>query len=261
MREAIRDPYVSISPPIGLALPDDEVQIWRVALDLPASSVAQLQRVLAADELARAEQFRAPASRSRFIAAHGLLRHILGQYLNTDPQQLQFCFGPYGKPFLAPAQSRYDVRFNLSHSQRLGLFAFTRGRDIGVDIEYLRAPKRWERIARCCLSASEQTVLYALPARAQRAALVACWTRKEAYLKATGQGLTQPLHQIDIGIRPGDSAAPACPAADRREFSRWSLLELAPGLGYVGTLVVEGRGWCLTCWRWPKQTAKQRSHP
>jgi 4'-phosphopantetheinyl transferase len=288
MSMAVLSSRFAVLDSIELALPDGEVQIWRVALDLPISSVERLRQTLAADEIARAGRFRAPASRDRFVAAHGLLRHILGQYLDTEAAQLQFCYGPYGKPFLAPAQNQCDVRFSLSHSHGLGLFAFARGRDIGVDLEYLGTHRNWERIARHCLSASEQAALYALPARARRAALLACWARKEAYLKGTGRGLTQPLNQIEIGVRPGDSAAPAClqrstqyvshsehrgrekdalnlrvlcvlrgstsPAdalnVDPRDSSPWSLVDLAPGQGYLGALAVEGQGWRLAYRHW-----------
>ena len=237
-------------PPTDLALSDDAVHIWRVALDPLPPSVRSLYRTLAADERDRAKRFRSPRSRNRFIVAHGLLRCILGRYLNTDPGQLRFWYGRCGKPSLAPPQSQLDLRFSVSHSRGMALYAVTCGREIGVDIEYIRSRSSWQRIVRRCLSESEQAALYALPARAQRTAFWRCWTRKEAYLKAIGSGFTYPMDQVSVGVGPDAPAALIQTNADLQYSSDWSIQDLAPGPGYMGAIAVEGRDWHLRCWQW-----------
>jgi 4'-phosphopantetheinyl transferase len=247
-------------PPTDVALSDDAVHVWRAALDLPPPSLRSLYRTLDADERDRAERFHSPRGRNRFIVAHGLLRCILSHYLNTDASQLRFWYGRYGKPFLAPSQSQNDLRFSLSHSRGLALYAVTCGRDIGVDIEYTRSRSDWERITRRCLSAEEQAALYALPAPAQSAAFFTSWTRKEAYLKAIGSGFTCPMDQVSVGVGP-DALALVHTNADLCDTPSWSLQDLAPGTGYVGAVAVEGFGWRLVCWQYPEQAAEYLINP
>jgi 4'-phosphopantetheinyl transferase len=239
--------------PTDLALSDDVVHVWRAALDLPAATVRRLQRLLSIEERERAERFHSSRDRNRFIVAHGLLRSILSRYLNTGPSQLRFWYGRCGKPFLGRPQSQHDLRFSLSHSRELALYAIARGRDIGVDIEVIRPQSEWERIARRCLSASEQAELYALPAHVQCRAFCTCWTRKEAYLKAVGSGFTYLMNQVSVGAGPDAPAALVQTNADLRDPSDWSLQDLTPGSGYVGAVAVEGSDWHLQCWQWPEQ--------
>src|SRR3954471_1862464 len=123
------------SPPADLALPGDEVHVWRAVLDLPPAAVMDLRRLLAADEQERADRFHFEQDRRHFIAARGMLRLLLGRYLRTAPEQLQFTYNPYGKPDLAAGPDAHPLRFNVSHSHGLALYAVTQGRRIGVDVE------------------------------------------------------------------------------------------------------------------------------
>jgi 4'-phosphopantetheinyl transferase len=232
-------------------LGSDEVHVWRASLDLEASCVQSLLSTLSEEERVRAERFCFQKDREHFIVARGLLRAILGRYLDMQPSQLRFCYSPYGKPTLTRESGGDMLQFNLSHSHRLALVAVTRGREIGVDLEYIRPEPDLISLAERFFSPREVAVLCALPANMQTEAFFNCWTRKEAYLKAKGFGLSIPLSQFDVSLAPGEPAALLSTNWDTQEASRWSLRELNPGPGYVAALTVLGHHWWLFCWQWP----------
>jgi 4'-phosphopantetheinyl transferase len=236
--------------PADLVLLNNAVHVWRVPLDLTASCVQRLQQVLSADEVGRAACFYFPRDRQHFIVARGVLRVILGRYLGVEPRQLCFCSSYYRKPALLPTCGGERLRFNVSHSHQLALYAVTYGREVGIDIEYIRTNFVCEEIAERFFSPRENVALGALPAHLKRQAFFNCWTRKEAYIKAHGEGLSLPLDQFDVSLTPGEPAALLATRGDAHEASHWSLRELTPGPGYVGALAVEGHDWRLTCWQW-----------
>jgi 4'-phosphopantetheinyl transferase len=237
-------------PPAELTLSSAEVHVWQASLDPAASCVEHLQRTLSADELHRAARFHFPRDRRRFIVARGILRDILSRYLGVPPSELGFRYSAYGKPALADMADEERLRFNLSHSHEMALFAVTCGRDIGVDIEYLHRAIACEEIAERFFSAHERASLRAVSVEGKHQAFFNCWTRKEAYIKAHGEGLSLPLDQFDVSLAPGEPAALLATHSDPREVLRWSLQALTPGPGYVAALAVEGQGWHLTCWQW-----------
>ena len=239
------------SPPESLALDCDEVHAWRATLDQPPSQVQSLLLNLATDEQTRAERFHFARDRARFIVARGVLRAILGRYLNREPACLPFCYGSHGKPALAGQSDRGAIRFNASHSHGVALFAVTRGREVGIDIERIRFDLAVAEIANRFFSRREIAMLRALPAASQHQAFFRCWTRKEAYIKARGEGLSMPLDQFEVSLAPGAPAAMLGTQGDPSEASRWSLQELTPAPGYAAALAVEGHGWHLNCWQWP----------
>ncbi len=249
MRTDEDDEMVWQPPSAELRLPRDEVHVWRARLDL-SQSLAGFLATLAPDEKGRAARFHFQKDRDHFIAARGMLRAILSGYLNSRPEQFSFRYSAHGKPFLATDDG--DVRFNLSHSHGLALFAFARGRDLGIDLEWVRADVAEEQIAERFFSACEVAALRALPAVEQADAFFNCWTRKEAYIKARGEGLSLPLDQFDVSLAPGEPAALLCTRVEADEVSRWSMTELAPGAGFKAALVVEGRDWRLRRWQWPE---------
>jgi 4'-phosphopantetheinyl transferase len=208
--------------------------------------------MLSADELARAERFRFRKDADRYTVARGLLRTILGQYLCRPPEQLRFRYGAMGKPELAADGGAFDPRFNLAHSRDLAVYAVTRGRRVGIDIEYIRAERADLRIAERFFSTREIAQLRALPLHAQREAFFACWTRKEAYLKAKGDGLALGLDRFDVSLAPGEPAALLATRDDASEAGRWSLCDLFPRAGYASALAVEGHDWRLSCWQAPE---------
>lgn len=245
-------PFPSWSPPPEpLILGSDEVHVWRAFLGLTASCVRSLQHTLSPDEQARAERFYFERDRERFIVARAVLRDILARYLKKKPGQLRFCYNPHGKPALAGQYGREALCFNVSHADGVALYAVTRVRELGVDLEHIRPDLADEQIARRFFSARELAELCALPAHLKPEAFFTCWTRKEAYVKAKGEGLSIPLDQFDVSLAKEEPAALLRTAWDPQEASRWSLQELTPGADYVAALAVEGHHWRLKCWQWP----------
>jgi 4'-phosphopantetheinyl transferase len=237
--------------PHSLVIESDEVHVWRAALDLRPSQVQSLYRILTPDEQRTAERFYFLKDYWHYVAARGVLRTILAGYLGRPPDQLRFCYNPYGKPALAEESGGDRLRFNLSHSHVLALYAVARGREVGVDLEHIRPGVMRENIAERFFAPGEVARLLALPPNAQPAAFFQCWTRKEAYIKARGEGLSIPLDQFEVAFAPDEPAALLSALGDPREVSRWSVVALNPGSGYAAALVVEGPPGPVKCWEWP----------
>ena len=233
-----------------MALPRDEVHLWRAWLDQPVAQVEQLAQTLAAEEQLRAERFHFERDRQHFIVGRGLLRTILGRYLELEPRQLHFIYGAHGKPALPETLNPGQIYFNLAHAHGLVLYAITRGRDIGVDLEQIHPIDEIEQLAERFFSAQEIATLRALPPHQQQEAFFHCWTRKEAYLKATGAGLAQPLDQFDVSLAPDEPARLVRVAGQPQAVAYWSLQALTPAPGYVAALVVASHDWRLRCWQW-----------
>jgi 4'-phosphopantetheinyl transferase len=231
-----------------LALSDDEVQLWRVDLESLRADEARWQEVLSPDESIRASRFHFAADRQRFVASRALLRTILAGYLTTDPKDLTFAYSKTDKPFLRPADADRGITFNLSHSGGIALYAFARRRELGIDVEQVRRNFDVEAIARRFFSAYEQEQLADLAAAEKIEAFFRCWTRKEAYIKATGDGLSLPLTQFDVSLAEGNTDALVTTRPDSAEAKRWLLREIAGGAGYIAALCVRGRDWKLNDW-------------
>jgi len=238
-------------PPETLVLGCDEVHVWRATLDQSLSRMQGFLHTLAADEHARAERFYFERDQEDFIIGRGVLRAILGGYLNRAPEDVSFCYGSHGKPALAGVSDRDAIRFSVSHSQGVALYAVTRGREVGIDLERIRFDLAVAEIAERFFSRQEVAMLRALPPDVQQQAFFRCWTFKEAYIKARGEGLSLPLDQLDVSLIPGGPAPVLDTQPDPSEASRWSFQELTAAPGYVAALAVEGHDWRLTCWQWP----------
>jgi 4'-phosphopantetheinyl transferase len=203
----------------------NEVHVWRASLDEFSPQRDNFLHTLAAEEQTRAERFYFQTDCGRFINAHGILRAILGLYLNRAPNCLSFCYSSYGKPALTRESGGDAIRFNMSHSRGVALYAVTRGREIGIDLEFIRSDLEVEQIAERFFSRSEIATLRALPTDLQKYAFFLCWTRKEAYIKARGEGLSLPLDQFDVSLIPGEpaelllskDAVGLCPAGNGRD--------------------------------------------
>jgi 4'-phosphopantetheinyl transferase len=232
------------------ALTPDAVHVWRISLDIGDALHSRLRDILADDERHRADRFHFEKDRRHFTAGRGTLRTILAGYLGLRPEEIRFSYTNYGKPLLAGANEA--LRFNLSHSHGLALLAVTRGREIGVDIEFTRdnLERDGELLAERFFSRHEVAALRSLPPEVRREAFFHCWTRKEAYIKAHGMGLSLPLDQFDMTLHPDEPAALLATRHDPAEAQRWSMRSLLPGEGYVGALAVEGHSWRLGCGHW-----------
>jgi 4'-phosphopantetheinyl transferase len=238
-------------PPESLALNDDEVHVWRAHLNVSPATVRNLLDTLAPDERARAGRFRFEKDRSDYIVARGVLRAILSRYLRVAPAGIRFAYSHYGKPTLAAQQDAKPLRFNLSHSHGLALYGVTLGREIGIDVEYVRPEVANEQIAERFFSTSEVAQLRSLSPQMQSEAFFNCWTRKEAYVKAHGEGLSYPLDKFDVSFVQGEPAALVATRPDAREALRWSVKELKCKSRYVASLVVEGQARHFEYWQWP----------
>jgi 4'-phosphopantetheinyl transferase len=236
------------------ALPQDEVHVWRASLDQPQDRFASLMHLMSPEERGRADRFHFEADRKRCVLARGLLRLLLGHCLGRPADQLQFQYGEFGKPSLAHAPHP-PVQFNLSHSGDLVLIALSRGRALGVDIERMRMDAATDEIAARFFSANECRDLATVAPDMRCAAFFACWTRKEAYLKARGDGLSLALEQFDVSFLPGDEPRLIETRHDPAEVHRWILHALEGGCGYKAALAVEGVDWKLKCWDWPAADA------
>jgi 4'-phosphopantetheinyl transferase len=228
--------------PTDLTLADHEVHVWRAQLELPSSQMQQLRAILTDDELDRANRFSIEIDRQRFIAARGTLRSILSRYTTIPPGQLRFYYNQYGKPFLAPGFGSCLLSFNLSHSGSMALYTMTRNMEIGVDVECVRSEVEYEEIAKRFFSVNEASLLLKIPLDEKLEAFYNCWTRKEAYIKAHGKGLSLALDSFEVSFSPWEPARLLSAKDEPQERSHWTLLDLKPGLGYVGALAVKGIG-------------------
>lgn len=226
----------------NLSLPAAEVHVWLANLNEYAPE--SLQGLLAADELKRANGFVFEKHRNNFTVARGLLRQLLAGYLKTEAAELVFDYEEKGKPLLRDGQLAW-LKFNVAHSHELALFGFSRARNLGVDLEFIREDLADEQVAERFFSPGEVAALRALPAAAKREGFFNCWTRKEAYLKARGEGLSMPLAEFAVSLAPGDEAVLLNNQLEPAEVARWSMRSIDVPTGYVAALVAEGQGWRL----------------
>jgi len=234
-------------PPSDLGLEDEEVHVWLANLDLSKEEVYGLEETLSRDERERANRFHFPQHRERFIVGRGTLRTILGRYLAIKPQVLQFEYSSRGKPKLADSCNSNKLQFNLSHSQGLALYVFSRDRLVGIDVEYLRPMADAERIAQRFFSPQEYTTIKELPAREKERAFFRGWTGKEAYLKAIGHGLAGSLASIEVNLKLEEPTGLLSIGSDFQAAAHWSLLNLPVPPEYIASLAVQGASWQLSC--------------
>jgi len=228
-------------------LAEDEVHIWWANLKEAGTHLDRWTRSLNGVERARAERFFSERDRHCFIARRGILREILSGYVATPADRLRFRYGRHGKPHLRDAARGGRVHFNLSHSDTMAVFAFAQDRRIGVDVEQVRPDLPWEEIAAEFFTRRENERLRRLRESQQQRAFFRMWTCKEAYVKARGQGLSFPVHRVEVSFSP---PALRRVAGDEKEASHWRVQELDVGGDYVGAVAVEGDDGRLRCWQW-----------
>jgi 4'-phosphopantetheinyl transferase len=238
------------SPPIVLEIEPHQVDIWRIKLDVSTQLLRVLEGMISTDEAERAARFHFPIHRDRFIAAHGCLRDILTRYLPLDSRSLSFSVNDYGKPSLSETFSEHALEFNLSHSGDFALVAVTLNRQVGVDVEYMREEVSRVEIARRYFSEREVSDFLSVPPEGQNVTFFNCWTRKEAYIKAHGLGLSLPLDSFDVSLIPGEPAILRATRPNPQEAVRWTLKHLEVHPNYAAAVAVKGSDLEFRLWNW-----------
>jgi len=200
-----------------------------------------LAKTLSSDECDRAARFHFEKDKSHFILFRGTLRTIIGRYLNCDPRRLQFQYGDYGKPYLKVTYNEKPLFFNMAHSKHLCVIGFTRTHKLGIDIEFIRPIPDMDDIAKKIFSPYERKVFRSLPENQKRTAFFNCWTRKEAFIKAIGKGMSFPLDQFSVSFAPGQPCRIIGIDSGTEKTSRWSLINLRPAENYTAALALNDR--------------------
>jgi len=210
-----------------------QIHFWAVRLNPAPTRVSDLAASLCASEAARSDRYQFERDRRRFRVRRGFLRSLLCRYLACPPEQLRFGSGPEGKPFLT---QHPDLYFNLSHSGELALIAISCEAELGVDIEQMRFVDDADTIVRRLFSSREAAEYFATPVSARPAVFFNCWTRKEAFVKALGNGLSFPLRQFEVSVKPGEPARVLAIKDDPGVAAGWTLIHFEPAPGFVGAL-------------------------
>jgi len=226
----------------------DEVLVWRIDLD---KSPVQ-REILSDDELIRFQRLRSLRERRRIAAARSALRQLLGGALETDPRGLRFVYGPHGKPALCTPNGG-DLQFNLSHSGPIAMVAMSRGRAVGIDVERVRPDFDVEATARRWFSRAEYEGISARPVAIRRSAFFSVWTRKEAILKARGDGLAAGLDRFTVAVPPDESTLLVAHPDDAAGTARWTLRDVPVAPGYAASVAAAGSNWSLCVRNWPAQ--------
>ncbi len=226
----------------------DAAHVWPIALDSERWNLAALEPFLSPDEVIRARRFRFARHQRRFTICRSVLRTVLGGYLGEAPENITFEYSERGKPSLGGSFAQSGICFNVSHSDEMALIGVTRNRDIGIDIERIRHDIEFEQIARHFFSLSECATLNGLAPEAKPLGFFQCWTRKEAFIKAIGQGLGFPLHEFDVSLGPGTEARLLATRPDPEESARWSFAIPAIAGDYVAAVILKAPEGAVSCW-------------
>ena len=234
-------------PPAEFAQTSGEVHLWSARLDPPKDFLRSCETLLAVDERNRAARFREGPLRNRYIAGRGTLRILLGRYFQADPAEISLVYQARGKPELGPLWNDRGVEFNLSHSGDLALIAFTNGRSIGVDVEAVRPMPNAAGIMERFFATDEIAQWRQAPPEQQERIFFQGWTRKEAWLKAVGSGLSFPLDQFCVTM--DGPARVLSIRGDEREAATWWLESCEPCRGYIAAVALEGHVSAVRQWR------------
>ncbi|HEX5159842.1 MAG TPA: 4'-phosphopantetheinyl transferase superfamily protein [Ktedonobacterales bacterium] len=239
-----------IVAPSSIHFAENEIHIYRVFLDQPPGHVHWLTTILAPGERERAQRFHFERDRQRYVVGRASLRMLLARYVGAEPQSLEFQYGRHGKPELAAPRQASLLSFNVAHSEGIALYAVTRNHVIGADIERVRSLVHFDLMAELYFAAEERVALQGLSMPARQMAFFTCWTRKEAFMKALGLGMSIPLDSFAVSVAPTDSARLLRIAGSIEDAARWSLYALTPDSGFVATVAVQGPPTSLRLWSW-----------
>lgn len=234
--------------PAELTLKGTDVHVWRASLVQSEDYVERLFQILSPEEQAKAKRYRFPELQKHYIVGRGVLRELLGKYLNVPGASLEFSYGPQGKPMLAGAFEGHGIRFNVSHSGELALYAVTVGREVGVDVEYMKDLEEAESIAEHFFSPREVEKLMSLPKEQRHEAFFNCWSRKEAFIKVTGKGVSYGLDKFAVTLAPDEPAQLLW--VEGIDAANWELYTLDAAEQYKAAVCVEGSGANISCFGW-----------
>jgi 4'-phosphopantetheinyl transferase len=220
-------------------LADDAVEVVATTLDVGRDCVRALTALLSEAERQRAGRFAFDRDRRRFIVARARLRQLLAARLGVAPESVELAYGTHGKPALARRSTDSDLRFNVSHSEEVAVYAFAAGREVGIDVEVVHAITDADDIAARSFSRRENEAYLALDPRDKPLGFFNCWTRKEAFIKALGDGLSHPLDRFEVSLTPGEPARIVHVESTPGERCGWTLHGFSPGPGLVGAVVVQ----------------------
>lgn len=235
-------------PPEKLVLNPGEIHVWRINLNELLPQLFFLNEFLDSSERKRAARFHFKHDQEHFTVGRGMLRRILSFYLPLTPREFEFVYNQYGKPGLNP-QIQPRVQFNVSHSHGLALVAVSAQDELGIDVEWIRPELADLKIAKRFFAPAEVDALLELPEARQKEGFFNCWTRKEAFIKAQGKGLSIPLNQFVVTLQPDQPAALVSTGWDEAEAGRWSLYALPIDAGFRAALVAENRGHSIILWK------------
>jgi 4'-phosphopantetheinyl transferase len=255
-----KHPASWMPPPNSLQLRDLQIHLWRSGLNFHKDRLSELNRSLSDEEHRRSERFRFRRDRHAFIAARGILRKILSLYCDASPEHLEFDYAARGKPSLTGLHRNDDIRFNVSHSRGLALYAIVRARHVGVDVEYVRAITSMDHIAARLFLPEDCAWLTSLPRGSRQTAFYVCWTRREAYLKAKGSSIMRCVTSSARSLLSEQDTEGVAVIEEPDASGLWSVWQLDPGPGYAGALVLEGIGGELRCFQFPKEDAQTPLH-
>ncbi len=222
-----------------IPLADAAVAVWLTRLDLDAEQVRQCTGLLSRDEQLRAERFHFERDRRRFVAARGILRVLLGEHLGITPASIAFGYAKNGKPFIADHAA--SMHFNVAHAHERALYAISKSCALGVDIEYLNRDIDYSGLAERFFTSRERTELKRIPESDRKRAFFSCWTRKEAVIKATGDGLSLPLNQFEVTLAPGIAPRLLDSAAAPQLAGYWNLYAPDIGNDYIAAVAAHHR--------------------
>lgn len=230
------------------------VHLWAVALEEFVDEVPKFRKLLSSVEQTTAQEFRFDKDRDRYVIRHAILRLILSRYSRQPPSEIKFQLGAYGKPELGGNSALTPLFFNTSHSADIGVCAITSACPIGVDVESTRKIPEIEDIAQRFFLPGETRALMDLPAEPRLEAFYACWTRKEALLKATGKGIAEGLAKVEVTLAPQDEPRVVSISGEPWAHEQWRLQPFCPAIGYVGCLAYRNSALALKSWRVTKST-------
>ena len=225
--------------PDELSIKSNEAHIWRTDLQRSSARLSHFNNILSSDEQQRAQRFHSRKDRERFSITRGILRIILSGYIDVSPEQIELSYNRFGKPELSEGMMNNGLQFNLSHSGGIALFAFCLDHRIGIDIETIRSGNTHLKVPERYFSPREVTALRSLPEDQQREAFYACWTRKEAYVKARGLGIPSSLKDFTVSLESGKPARLLESKSEPSDLNRWTLKDIDVGTGYKAAAAIE----------------------